>query len=258
MSDWYTQIGPQGQLTVWLGASLLLYVLTSQLAWQYRRPNRPDPLGRWIDRMRDWWGTRLLVEVGRLTYFLGLPFLAAQSGLLGNDLLGLIGTDWGSDKNALGFLWSDWVEGLGLAVAVGMATGGLLAFAHWATGRAELVTFDLQEPDSLPTPLGQRMLAALYDQVHWAFYRCGPLLWFDELYYGVLAGLLIALVELGLNPAIHYRLEDGRIWSRLSLAWVSAFLFLATQNFWLGLIVHLGLQIPLGGLGKQQVSAENL
>ncbi len=257
MSDWYTQIGPPGQLAVWLGASFLLYVLTTQLVWQYRYPGRPDLLGRWIDQTRGRWIIWLAGEVGRLVYFLGLPFLAAQSGLLGNDLLGLTGTDWGADKNTLGFLWSEWAEGLGLVVAVGLATWLLFALAAWAARRAGLDLFQFEEEEIVQAPLGYRLLGALYDQVHWAFYRCGPLLWFDQLYYGVFVGLLIALIELGLNPAVYYQLEERQVWVRLALAWISALLFLATRNFWLSLVLHLGLQIPLGEVWARRRPAQN-
>jgi hypothetical protein len=97
----------------------------------------------------------------------------------------------------------------------------------------------------LPGPLWRRTLDALYDQVHWAFYRSGPILWLDDLYGGVFAGLALVLLEAVLNPAHRWALEDPETAAppliRLGIAWISALLFLETHNLWLTIAAHLVL-----------------
>jgi hypothetical protein len=105
----------------------------------------------------------------------------------------------------------------------------------------------------MPHPLWQRLLSVLYDQIHWAFYRSGPILWLGDLYWGTFAGFALAALEAGLNPALRWALKSPETAStpllRLSSAWISALLFVATQNLWLTLATHLILEGLLGSRG---------
>jgi hypothetical protein len=244
MNDWFLQLNGPEQLALWIVASFLLYTLSSQLAWQYHVPGRADALGRWIDRFRDSAWVPWCLEASRFIYYLGIPFLAAVNGLLGTDVLGLFNAPGPAANGWLGFPWQDWVRGLGWAVLVTLAL-----VAVWVTGqffaRRNALTPLERGPGGPKRSIWQRWLYALYDQVHWAFYRSGPMLWLDDFYWGVWAGLGLVLLEATLNPALGWSLKDpqtaGPVLARLAMAGVSAFLFLMTRNLWLVLAAHLML-----------------
>ncbi|MGD9101785.1 MAG: hypothetical protein PVF45_14985 [Anaerolineae bacterium] len=254
MREWYVELGYEGQLAAWLAVSFLLYTIASQLAWQFQWgvPGqrlylaREDGLGRLIDHVRDQPFVPWIEQAMRFGYYLGLPFLAVTSGAIGADLLGIKGTDWVEGKSAQGFLWEDWARGSGLA-----ATAILAMWGVWLVGRLLSRRAGLEPPSSgLPSPLWRRTLDALYDQVHWAFYRSGPILWLDDLYGGVFSGLALVLLETALNPACRWALKDPETSAppliRLGIAWVSALLFLETHNLWLTVAAHLVLVTLLG------------
>ena len=267
MSEWLIRLGYEGQLATWLVASFLLYTLASQLAWQsqwlfLRRASaagastqnrasehdrrRDDRFGRFTERWHDHPLVPWAEELVRLIYYLGIPFMAAVNGLLGADLLGINGTDWVEGKNVQGFLWEDWARGAGLVMATVLAVVGV-----WFIGRRFSRRLGLTPvSSSFQSPLWQRLLHVLYDQIHWAFYRSGPILWLDDLYWGAFAGLALVLLEAALNPAHWWKLRSpetaGPPLIRLGVAWVSTLLFLGTQNLWLTTGVHLALAGALG------------
>jgi hypothetical protein len=199
-----------------------------------------------IERWRDHPLVPWAEEMVRLSYYLGIPFLATVNGLLGADLLGVSGTQWAKGKSVQGFLWEDWARGAGMAVTAVFVVMGLWfaarRFARWA-GLTPLMP-------GFHGPLWQRFLHVLYDQSHWAFYRSGPILWLDDVYWGAFAGLALVLLESALNPAHWWRLRStdtaGPTLIRLGMAWVSTLLFLGTQNLWLIIGVHLALAATLG------------
>jgi hypothetical protein len=241
MSEWFIRLGYEGQLATWLVASLLLYTLASQIVWQYRYPGRQDRLGRLIDRVRDRPFVPWMEAAIRFIYYLGIPFMASISGLLGADLLGISGSDWVEGKSAQGFLWEDWAQGLGLAVTAVLAMWGVWLAGRLLSRRAGLTPVK----PAISRPIWGRLLNVLYDQIHWSFYRSGPMLWLDNPYWGIFAGLALVLLEVGLNPALWWALKSpdtaGPILARLAVAWISAFLFLATHNLWLTTVAHLAL-----------------
>lgn len=262
MSEWFIGLGYEGQLATWLVASFLLYTLASQLAWQFQwsvldgtlaastlsrdavsQPDRQRDDGSrgLVERFQDHRFSPWMGEIIRLIYYLGIPFLVAVSGLLGADLLGISGTDWIPGENVQGFLWEDWARGLGLSAVVVLSVAGVWFVARLVSRTAGIIPV-LQ---GIPGPLWQRLLAALYDQIHWAFYRSAPILWMDDLYWGTFAGLALILVEAGLNPALWWKLKSpetaGPPLLRLGIAGASSLLFLGTQNLWLMTGVHLVL-----------------
>jgi hypothetical protein len=245
MSDWFAQLGYKGQLATWVMASFLLYTLASQLAWQYRYPERDDVLGRLVDRLRDQPFMPWAEQTVRLVYYLGIPFLAAINGLVGADLLGISGTDWVEGQSVQGFLWEDWARGVGLATAGSIALGGLWSLGRWLSRRAGI----RPAASYVLTPRWQQLMDVLYYQIHWAFYRSGPILWTGDLYWGVFAGLALILVERMLNPAFWWSVQDpetaGEPLIQLGFAGLSTLLFFATQNLWLSIAAHAALTLLL-------------
>jgi hypothetical protein len=259
MGEWFLELGYEGQLATWLVASFLLYTLASQLAWQLHwvfpggafprqngRDKQDDGSKVFFGRLRHQVLTPWLGEATRFVYYLGIPFVAVVSGWLGADLMGISGTEWVEGQSIQGFLWEDWARGLGLASA---AVAGLLT--AWFVGRvvsrwARLAPAML----GLSGPLWQRLLDACYLQIHWAFYRSGPILWLDDIYWGTFAGLALVVLETGLNPAHRWALKSPQTaappLTQLGLAWISALVFLATQNLWLTTGVHFLIVLLVG------------
>jgi hypothetical protein len=275
MSEWFVSIGYEGQLATWLVASFLLYTLAAQLAWQFHWFFVEGPFSlevldeelpsedvaadtttvdiEWedgteeaslIDRTRGFLLIPWVEEAIRFLYYLGIPFLAALNGLLPADLLGVQGTEWVGDQGLQGFPWEEWVQGIGLMVAAVVAMVAVWLVGRWVCNRAGLAPVS---PD-LPGPLWQRVMHAFYDQIHWAFYRSGPILWLGDVYWGTFAGLALTLVEILLNPSVRWSLKNsetaGPPLFRLGMAWITALLFLATQNLWL----TIGFHFILAGL----------
>ncbi len=249
MRELYAELGHAGQLAAWLVVSFSLYALAAQLAWQLRwslqnARNDPDShpehnQGLW--RLLDWPFMPWLEQAARFGYYLGIPFLAATSGAIGADLLGIRGSEWVAGKSFQGFLREDWAQGAGLATVSVLAICSVWLASRLLARRQELVPL----PTRLPGSAWQRLLDALYDQIHWAFYRSGPILWLDDVYWGVFAGLALVLLEATLNPNHRWSIQDPETAAapllRLGIAWSSALLFLATRNLWLTMAAHLAI-----------------
>jgi hypothetical protein len=254
MSEWFSGLGYEGQLAIWLVASFLLYVLASQIAWQSQwmfaseqYPDQHDTWGRFIAQLRDHPLLPFAEQALRFLYYLGIPFTAAINGLLRADLMGISGTDWVDGQSAQGFLWEDWAQGIGLAAMAILAMSGVWFAGRLLSGRSGLTP----ATERSPAPTWQRLLDLIYDQIHWAFYRSGPILWLVDPYWGTFAGLGLVLLEAMLNPALRWALKDshtaGPILIRLGMAWISALLFLVTRNIWLTIAAHLALLALLSG-----------
>jgi hypothetical protein len=239
MGDWLFRLGTEGQLATWLVASCLLYMLSAQLAWQYRFPGRTDFLGQWIDDWRDHVLAPWAGEVTRFIYYLGIPVAVAMLGLLRADLLGINGAQWVPDQSAQGFLWKDWLRGIGLAVGAVAVVAAVWTIGRAASTRAGLSAL---RPRGA-RPLWQQWLETLYCQAHWAFYRTGPILWLNDPYWGTFAGLVLVLFEMGLDPAFWWALKSTEtaapVLFRVGAAWVSALIFVETHNLWLTGATHL-------------------
>jgi hypothetical protein len=257
MADWFLNLDYKVQLAPWLVASFLLHTLAAQLIWRmgwfdnqaalsgedHVSPGAPKSgaIRRLNQASLPW-----LEELIRFVYYLGIPFFAAVSGLLGADLMGISGTDWLPGAGAQGFLWTDWARGLGLAVVAILAMAVLWSISRFVSLRAGLVAVTPPTTDSR----WRSALDALYTEIHWAFYRSGPILWLGSTYWGTFAGMALTLVEAGLNPASWWMLKSPGTAARplfwVATAWTSTLLFVGTQNLWLTIGTHLILAIVLG------------
>jgi hypothetical protein len=223
---------------VWLGGSLLLAVLLVQVSWWLSR--------RWqgqarFDRFVDSALFPSLLQVGRLLYYIGLPFAALIWGrdAVVERLLGLQPLDGN---------WADWAGDASWAVALGLAAWAVLAVGWWAVRRA----------GGGPRPTGADASAwtflreAAFHEVHWAFYRNAPVValgmaWDVDLgtYWGTWAGLALAALEAALDPRWRANLRDAErapaTLVRAALAVLSAVFYLQTTNIWLAVLVHWGV-----------------
>jgi hypothetical protein len=219
-------------LTLWLAGSWLVYVLGTNLLWLLRAL----PIWRWP--YIGW-----IKEIGRLLFFLGVPYLILGgwpqppfSGRLSPDDLGFAG---------IGPLWpaTRWLSSLGTGLGLGFVAILFLLLARWAAvGAPPVVARGGARLDLPPLPWWRWLLDVLYHQVHWAFYRTALAALLGDLYAGVFAGLGLVYLEWGMDPFWRqgWKLpeEAGERWLRLALALIAALIFLLTRNLWVCLAVH--------------------
>jgi hypothetical protein len=242
MDAWLSKLSVQLQWRsepgLWVLASLLLYVLSAQVA-------RWSPIARMLGWLIDrdvlgpiWWAVRL-------AYLAGIPYLVLLTGAASPRGMGLSGQDW--------------VRTLGVGVPLaGLAW--LLILLGWHQARSlasEQVTSDDEAPASaywLPAAYWLTVaLEAGGQQMHWAFYRDAAIRWLGT-YWGAWASVLLLGLEWGSNPAT-WRAGQApdqarSLLLRLLLAIVTTVLYLSVSNWWLNWGLHmlalLGTRVPVG------------
>jgi hypothetical protein len=223
-------------LLLWVGGSILAYVVAANLTWWIRS----------TAFSRSPYGLALL-QAGRFVYYLVVPYLALggwrprllgwlpQQGLLALEDVGLVGP---------GLQWpvTRWLEAAGTGLGLGLLALLVLGLA-WAiashlfrTGRtAATISF-------APRPWWALLISGLYLEIHWAFYRGGLGLALGDVYAGVFWGLAAVCLEWILNPSWRAgwpaASRAGHVWLNAGLALTSALLFLLTRNLWVCLAIH--------------------
>ena len=247
---------------LWLGASVAVAILWSNLSWLFapwaerseKGPTSGSLAETIVSRMANWRFASSVFQVLRGLYFLGLPAAALFWGrdavigrFLGLKPLVLPNQIEGGQDALLSAAWSAWAYDLGSAATIGVGAGLLLFLAALARRRALTgMGSDRTGPSRSPL-LNAR--ETLYHEAHWAFYRNAPIVALGP-YWGPWTGLALAGIEALLNP--HWRTSlnsPGSAWQAMSqaaLAVVSTLLFLQTQNVWLALLAHWGIACALG------------
>ncbi|MFQ6059080.1 MAG: hypothetical protein ACE5MB_09420 [Anaerolineae bacterium] len=226
---------------LWLALSFVLYALATNVTWYYRQP-RPGRVGRLVEAIRNWPYRDGPLQALRLLYYLGLPYLALLKGVINPRSMGL------SDL--------DWLRGAGLGVALGGGAFLLLALTWWYYAHSTHLLYPQADPLSshlttLNRPWGWALLLldVIYLEVHWAFYRSGPIQVLADLYSGVFLGLALAFLEAYSSPHLRRGLRQpeqaGGILLTGSLALVVALIYLFTHNLWLCVLSHLGIEVGL-------------
>ena len=224
---------PRSALAITLGASILVYTFLSNVAWRNRNPHA----GRW-GRFATWTQTSRLARVAsellRWGYYLGVPWAILMLGY--------------TTARALGIWNLDWVGHL--AEFVALAIGSILVLIWiWRPYTR------LEHPHAIDESGwngARHLIEILYQEAHWAFYRCGPILWLDNIYAGSFFGLGLVLLEGWSSANVRASTSDvtradAPLWSG-SLAIVSTVVFIVTQNTWYCLMIHLLLDVGLRGL----------
>jgi hypothetical protein len=196
----------------------------------YRR--RDGEWLRLLDESRWGW---LMREMGAFLVMVGIPFFALITGAVGVNGMAL-GADLTDPSALAGFTfanWVRWVDSVFVLVA-------LVLVILWLGARSA--------PRGQAWALGwQAVRDALYNEVHWTFYRAAPALFLSDPYWGVVIGALLVFVEWYAFPIseIPPHTVEGRQYLTLLLAclFVSCFLYLATHNLWLMIIADLVIQL---------------
>jgi len=214
---------------------LAAYLLGTNLAWALRLP-RPGRLGQAVEFLRLW-GPRLrLNDALRLAYYLLLPYLVLYQGWVTLLDLGLADLDW--------------IQGLGLTVALG--SGSLLLLVLLWRQHARLVgtAWLLPQARWLEQPLGWAFVLreAILLEAWWALCR-SPMLLLAGPYFGVYLGLLLIYGVGLLNTRTRYELgqpglREGIVLTA-SIAPVTATLYLFIRNLWLCILLHFALRLVL-------------
>jgi hypothetical protein len=263
------------ELNLWTAFSILIYAVSVNLAWRWRRP-RPGRLASWIEQVKSWPLGGWLLQLLRFAYYVGLPFClllngdAVERSLRG--FLGLRGIPLGFLMRGVllpramglgGLTTSEWFAGGGLGTALGLGAFFLIASGWWYFTRS-LRTFPWEqaaspdpgagvgEPVVMASPLPTRawwlvLWEAIYAEVHWAFYRAGPIVLLDNYYAGVFLGFLTLSLEWWTNPAWRHGWDPvgqkPEVVLRWSLAFVMAIIFLFTRNLWLAIPLHWAVEM---------------
>lgn len=227
---------------LWLGGSLLLSIVWSNLAWLFRQP-RFETANEFITRLTSSRFAPWLFQFLRLLYYVGLPYGAL---LWGHDavIASLLGLGGRKVEVTPADNWLDWAYDVGWGAALGIVAWSLLALGWWAYRRA------LAAADVESTPAGANVSAwtllreAAFHQIHWAFYRNAPIVTLGA-YWGTWSGLALTALEAALNPAWRKSLADPqKAPAQLmlgALAVVSGLLFWQTENLWLAVLLHWGV-----------------
>lgn len=226
-------------LAFWIGGSLLVYAIGANILWLLRDSLR-RPLARW------------LVQVGRFSFYLVLPYLALggwprrpYQGLLSLEDMGFVG---------LSEQWpvTRWLEAAGIGLGLGVLALMILSLAWVSANRRDSSTWLLFSPSRWWAVL----VGILYLEVHWAFYRGALAVMLDDAYAGAFLGLGIVCLEWCLNPFWRqgWRLgsQSAERWLRASLVLIIALLFLLTRNLWVCLAVHILIEFSMRQLGREQ------
>ena len=259
---------------LWLGASLLLALLWSNLTWLFSP--WADAVGssetsgslaeRIVFQVAHWRFSGSVHQGLRLLYYVGLPAVAlfwgrdaVLSRLLGLQRLALPSPGEGTSTAALSANWADWIHDLGWAAVLGLAGTGLLLLASMAYHRA---LFSIKSTGRTGRTGGWRLAReAIYHEVHWAFYRNAPVMAFG-LYWGTWAALALIALEAALNPEWRGDLvEPARAWPCLvqgAIAVVSCLVYMQTQNLWLAVLLHWGIEWTLQSVTRPSPTASDV
>jgi hypothetical protein len=190
-----------------------------------------------LDRLRAATGGRLLEQILRLVYFIGLPYAALLTGSIASIDMGLTG----AGGSILGWSPAEWLRGLGTALTLGAIVLLPIGAASRQIARAG------RPLGTDARSAGAVIVDAIYAEIHWAFYRAAPLILLGDVYAAALFGVLLVgvewtvmLIRNGLGPSP----EERQTWlRRVVLLALSAALFALTRNVWLAIGLHALLEL---------------
>ncbi len=235
---------PTQFLAIVIALSIILYAVAANLGWvlqHHRAAGAREGRLTWVRSSRI---VRILKELARWLYYLGLPYASLMAGYDTVRALGVSNLDW------LG----------GIVPAVVSAIGSILVVLWIWRPYAQV-----QHPHAIDESRwnwARHAIESLYQQAHWSFYRSGPILWVGDLYWGSFLGLGLAYIEGWSNPAVRAGIRqvtraDAPLWTG-TLAVITTVVFIYTQNLWYCMVIHLLLDLGFRGLiGFPRVSARD-
>jgi hypothetical protein len=213
---------------IWVLASMVLAVLATLIFSPARATHfRLTP------------GGRLSTQVGRLVYYVGLPYAALLTQSLSPLDLGLAG----NSGPIVGWSSVDWLRHFGAALLVGALALGPIGLAVRQLARTA------QPPGVEDRSTGAILIEAAYAEIHWAFYRAAPLIILGDVYWASVIGLGLIGVEMVVTlvcNGLHRPPEEYQAWlGQALLLTMSATVFIATRNVWLALLLHIVVELAI-------------
>jgi len=215
---------------IWILASMVAAVLVTLFFSRAR-----------ADHFRSTLAGRAAEQVGRLIYFVGVPYAALLTQSISTVDAGVTGTT----GPILGWSSADWLRQLSSGLIIGLLALIPIGLAARQMARA---------PHSAPLGVDVRstgaiLIDAAYAEIHWAFYRTAPLIVLGDVYLAALIGLgfvgvemLVAIIRYGLGTEP----EEVQSWiGQALLLAMSAALFSLTRNLWLIVALHFSVELTL-------------
>ena len=231
-------------LLLWVLASVVLYGLVTNLLYLVRGAG-------W--RQASY--SSGLVQIGRLFFFVGIPYLALGGwprrpfqGLLSLQDIGLVGFggDWPLDR---------WLEAAGTGFALGLLAFLVLGLA-WANANRDGAVLRFSH-----RPWWLLLADVVFFQVHWAFYRGALAVTADSISAGVFWGLGFVYLEWSTNPfwrrGWRKRTQAAELWLQAAMALVMALIFFLTRNLWVCFGVHLVLVWAFHQFGRKPATGRD-
>ena len=186
-------------------------------------------------------------EAALFAFMAGIPFVALITGAARIDLMAL-GADLSNPNPIGGFTFANWARAAGIGVVICACVLTVLVIAARASNAENT------------KPAGLLAIRdAIYDEVHWTFYRAAPALLLNDVYAGVMIGAGLILVEWLARPGKHFAdsFTGNRpaLVLRLACLLASAFLYLATQNLYVMIVVHCVVMLAGSRLMRQTTTA---
>jgi hypothetical protein len=236
------------ELGLWVTCSIGLYVVGAWLDWLLR--HAPSRSAQWLRRrMAEGIYGRGLIQLMRLMYYVGLPYVAVMRRVVSLVVIGVRGPE-SSDAVwwMLGWRMADWATALGWAGSLGIAVTVGLGLA-WLNAAHAQDYKPMARGVYPPPPWWVTLRETLYCQIHWAFYRAGPLLVFEDAYWGVLVSATLPMLEWALTPDWWEQINAGprREQVLLQCVWLAlgTVYFILARNVWLAFALHLVLALGL-------------
>jgi hypothetical protein len=247
------------QLIAYVFVSIILSMVAAQLS-------RGRTGISWIRLLGNGWAASIL----RFVYYVGIPYAALILGVVPGRYLGLVGPDhlqagrsplsgFEFGSNAWQFLSQirdfislavlNWLPSVGTIAGLAVVMFLLLGVTWLAYGyfRHDATSGPTARLLSLPRRKIPPVVQIIYQAIHWSFYRSAVWLLTDDLYLGVIGGILLVGAEWMLDPGwidgVHYELSGDERLIDASVLIATSVIFFFVPNLWLVMPVHWLLAI---------------
>jgi len=238
----------QIDLALTLGLSIVIYSLVTYGNWYYRCHADAPALRRLrgkIPHSPVWSWT---YHAGRFGYYIGLPYMALRQGIVPASTMGL-----GE--------WTTTSDDALAAIALALAAFVILSATQRSYSRSLREQTETFRAQSESRHWVTATLDVLYLEVHWAFYRSGPIFWLGGDYYtGSFLGFLLITMEELLNPGVRNALNRPQtsmsILVRWSIALCMTTVFYFSRSLWL--VIGLHWLVEMGSLCVQRARSHKV
>lgn len=243
------------QLIAYVFVSMVLWMVAAQLAHHRAGFAR-------IRLLRTGWAA----SISRFVYYVGLPYAALILGVVPGRYLGLVGLDrletgpsaslsgletvpnvWqflSRIRDAVSLVILAWLPDLSTIAGLAVVMLLLLSVAWLGYGyfKGSVVSSPGIKPPFRPGWKSPSAVQVVYQAIHWSFYRSAAWLLTDDLYLGVIGGILLTGAEWMLDPGWIDRLQHPSLLEEplidVSVLIATSAIFFFAPNLWLLIPIH--------------------